>query len=120
MAAVVKALPGRYAKFLTAAAGIGIVYAQNQFGASNQWVQLAVAVAAALGVLAVPNPPPAVVVPGVQGVHALPIIPYEGPVSEEYVAALKDALKNITPGAGAPLNVTPGSAPPASVTPPVT
>ena len=66
---VAKGLPGRYAKFLTAAAGIGIVYAQNQFGASSQWVQLAVATAAALGVLAVPNtpapPPPLTLGPSV-------------------------------------------------------
>jgi hypothetical protein len=65
MAGISTALPGRYAKFLTAAAGIGIVYAQNQFGASNQWVQLAVAIGAALGVLAVPNTPaPVTLIPG--------------------------------------------------------
>jgi hypothetical protein len=85
------ALPGRYAKFLTAAAGIGIVYAQNQFGASNQWVQLAVAIGAALGVLAVPNTP-----------APLPPLTLVPPVA---------------PWPPAPL---PSGAPPASVTPPVT
>ena len=102
MAAVVKALPGRYAKFLTAAAGIGIVYAQNQFGASNQWVQLAVAIAAALGVLAVPNSPAAPAAP----TAILPTLP----INKDYEAALRAALANIEPA--------PGSAPPVSVTPP--
>jgi hypothetical protein len=61
-----KATIGRYAKFLTAAAGQALVYAQVTYGADNKWVQLATAAAAALAVFAVPNtakpaaaPPPA-------------------------------------------------------------
>jgi hypothetical protein len=50
-------LPGRYAKFLTALAGQALVYAQYTWGAGNKWVTAATALAAALGVLAVPNTP---------------------------------------------------------------
>jgi hypothetical protein len=53
----VKALPGRYAKFLTAVAGNALVYADVTYGATNRWVELATAAAVALGVLAVPNSP---------------------------------------------------------------
>jgi hypothetical protein len=56
----VRALPGRYAKFLTAVAGNALVYADVTYGATNRWVELATAAAVALGVLAVPNTPKAV------------------------------------------------------------
>lgn len=52
-----RTLPGRYAKFLTAVAGNALVYADVTYGATNRWVELATAAAAALGVLAVPNTP---------------------------------------------------------------
>ena len=113
MATIVKALPGRYAKFLTAAAGIGIVYAQNQFGASNQWVQLAVAVAAALGVLAVPNTPAASLLPAMD-LSTPGLVKFKGDISEEYVAALKAALgqRRIVPPSTALVD------PPSSASPP--
>jgi hypothetical protein len=57
MAAPIKTLPGRYAKFLTALAGNALVYADITYGATNKWVELATAAAVALGVLAVPNSP---------------------------------------------------------------
>lgn len=57
MAAPLKTLPGRYAKFLTALAGNALVYADITYGATNKWVELATAAAVALGVLAVPNSP---------------------------------------------------------------
>lgn len=46
---------GQYAKFFTAVAGQALAYVQYKYGGSNQWVDLAIAVAAALGVYAVPN-----------------------------------------------------------------
>ena len=57
MAAPLRTLPGRYAKFLTALAGNALVYADITYGATNRWVELATAAAVALGVLAVPNSP---------------------------------------------------------------
>ena len=48
-------IAGQYAKFLTAIAGQALVYAQLTYGGSNKWVTLATAVAAVLGVYAVPN-----------------------------------------------------------------
>jgi hypothetical protein len=57
--------PGRYAKFLTALAGQALVYAQYTYGAGNKWVTAATALAAALGVLAVPNTPAKPPVPAV-------------------------------------------------------
>ena len=53
----VKVLPGRYAKFLTAALGNALVFASVTYGSTNKWVELATAAAVALGVLAVPNTP---------------------------------------------------------------
>jgi hypothetical protein len=78
------------------------VYAQNQFGASNQWVQLAVAIAAALGVLAVPNTPAAPAPVGSLSIPGLGTV--KGPISAEYEMALRAALAGITP-------TPPGSAP---------
>ena len=52
-----KGLPARYAKFITAVVGQGLVFAQYEYGAGNKWVTLATACAGALGVLAVPNAP---------------------------------------------------------------
>ena len=52
---------GNYAKFLTGIAGQALTYASLYYG-TNHFVVLAVAVAAALGVYAIPNtpkPPPA-------------------------------------------------------------
>lgn len=57
MTAPLKALPGRYAKFLTALAGNALVYAAATYGRTNRWVELATAAAVAFGVLAVPNTP---------------------------------------------------------------
>ena len=55
-----KGLPARYAKFITAVVGQGLVFAQYEYGAGNKWVTLATACAGgALGVLAVPNAPKA-------------------------------------------------------------
>jgi len=55
--------PGMYAKFITAVLGQALSFASLYYGA-NHYVALAVAVAAALGVYAVPNqpkgPPPAI------------------------------------------------------------
>lgn len=53
----VPALAGRYAKFLTAAAGNALLFADITWGATNRWVELATAAAVALGVAAVPNTP---------------------------------------------------------------
>lgn len=54
---------GPYSKFVTGIAGQALTYATLYYG-GNKWVAAAVAVAAALGVYAVPNsspkaPPPA-------------------------------------------------------------
>lgn len=54
-----------YAKFITAAIGEGLAVAVALYGSGNHWVAVAIAVAGALGVYAVPNqgkppaPPPA-------------------------------------------------------------
>jgi len=53
---------GVYSKAITAAIGQGLAYATLYYG-DNKWVAIAVAVASALGVYAVPNaqkqaPPP--------------------------------------------------------------
>jgi hypothetical protein len=45
----------RYAKALTAAVGVGLTVAVAEFGATNKWVAIAIAVASAAGVYAVPN-----------------------------------------------------------------
>jgi hypothetical protein len=50
-------VPGVYAKFLTAIVGQGLVFVQYEYGSGNKWVTLATAVAAVLGVYAVPNTP---------------------------------------------------------------
>lgn len=59
---ILKGLPGRYAKFLTALIGFALIFAQTQYGPASKWVLAATSVAAALGVAGVPNvpkPPPA-------------------------------------------------------------
>lgn len=48
-------IPAQYAKFITAAVGLALQFALWKYGGGNQWVTLAVAVASALGVYAVPN-----------------------------------------------------------------
>lgn len=50
-------IPAQYAKFITAIIGQGLTYAQWRYGAGNEWVTLATAVAAVLGVYAIPNTP---------------------------------------------------------------
>ena len=45
---------GPYSKAVTAAIGLALAYATQHY-AANQWVAIAVAAAAALGVYAVPN-----------------------------------------------------------------
>ena len=45
----------QYAKFITALAGQGLTVAVALYGAGNKWVAVAIAVASALGVYAVPN-----------------------------------------------------------------
>lgn len=45
----------QYAKFLTALVGQGLTVAVALYGAGNKWVAVAIAVASALGVYAVPN-----------------------------------------------------------------
>ena len=45
---------GPYSKAVTAAVGLALAYATQHY-AANQWVAIAVAVASALGVYAVPN-----------------------------------------------------------------
>ena len=47
MTAPLAALPGRYAKFLTALAGNALVYADATYGSTNRWVELATAAAVA-------------------------------------------------------------------------
>lgn len=49
---------GPYSKAVTALIGIALAYATQHY-AANQWVAIAVSVAAALGVYAVPNTPKA-------------------------------------------------------------
>jgi hypothetical protein len=48
----------RYAKAITAAVGVGLTVAVAEWGATNKWVAIAIAVASALGVYAVPNAAP--------------------------------------------------------------
>jgi hypothetical protein len=48
---------GKYAKAITAVAGQALTYAALYYG-TNHWVALAVALASALGVYAVPNVKP--------------------------------------------------------------
>ena len=48
---------GRYSKAVTAVIGQALTYASLYYGGSK-WVAAAVAIAAALGVYAVPNKPP--------------------------------------------------------------
>ena len=45
---------GLYSKFITGVIGLALAYATQHY-AANQWVAIAVAVAAALGIYAVPN-----------------------------------------------------------------
>jgi hypothetical protein len=71
-ARTVKALPGRYAKFLTAVAGNALVYADITYGATNRWVELATAAAVALGVLAVPNTNRPLMLVGERGPEMVP------------------------------------------------
>jgi hypothetical protein len=47
---------GHYSKSVTAAIGVALTYATEHYG-TNHWVAAAVAIAAALGVYAVPNSP---------------------------------------------------------------
>ena len=54
----IKALPARYAKFLTSVAGQAVVYLQI-YGTSWHLVPAVTMIAAAAGVLAVPNAPKA-------------------------------------------------------------
>jgi hypothetical protein len=49
---------GKYSKFITAAVGQVLTYISLYYG-SEHWVAIVVAVAAALGVYAVPNTKPA-------------------------------------------------------------
>lgn len=49
----------QYSKFLTGIAGQALTYATLYYG-TNHYVALAVAIASALGVYAVPNKPPTV------------------------------------------------------------
>ena len=46
---------GKYAKFYFAVIGLGITVASVIYGPANHWVVIAVAVASAIGVYAVPN-----------------------------------------------------------------
>ena len=46
---------GKYAKSYVAAIGLGITVASVIYGPANHWVVIAVAVASAIGVYAVPN-----------------------------------------------------------------
>jgi hypothetical protein len=52
----VKISLGPYSKTVAAVIGVALAYATQHY-ATNQWVAIAVAVAAALGVYAVPNQP---------------------------------------------------------------
>lgn len=47
---------GQYSKFIVGIVGQGLTFAQLYYG-SNHYVALAVAIAAALGIYAVPNTP---------------------------------------------------------------
>jgi hypothetical protein len=64
MLARLGALPGQYAKFLTALVGAALVFAQVFYGSQTRWVVAVTLAVAALGVAAVPNvpkpPPPGV------------------------------------------------------------
>jgi hypothetical protein len=54
-------------------------------------------------------------------VPVAPVIPWTGPVSKEYEAALRAALANITPGAKPQADVSPSADPPMDhLAPPVT
>ena len=47
---------GPYSKAVTSAVGLALTFATQYYG-TNHWVSVAVAIAAALGVYAVPNAP---------------------------------------------------------------
>jgi hypothetical protein len=81
----VRALPGRYAKFLTAVAGNALVYADVTYGTTNRWVELATAAAVALGVLAVPNTPKAAVQVTLPAIKA----PSATEIGREVLAAIR-------------------------------
>ncbi len=57
-------LLGRYAKCITALAGAALEWSSQRYGATNQWVELAIMAAVATGVYAVPNIPPGPPPPG--------------------------------------------------------
>ena len=91
MTAPLAALPGRYAKFLTALAGNALVYANVTYGTANRWVELATAAAVALGVLAVPNAPaPPAVLPQGPAMITMPgtITPAEAEEIKRKLAAV--------------------------------
>lgn len=48
---------GPYSKFITSILGLALTYAVQYYG-QNHWVAIAVAIASALGVYAVPNSSP--------------------------------------------------------------
>lgn len=63
MSNLLQFLFGRSAKFVAALIGQALTFALAYYGHGNEWVTLAVAVAAALGVYAVPNTPASPAVP---------------------------------------------------------
>ena len=90
---------GQYAKFFTALAGQGLVYAQYEYGSGNKWVTLATAAAAALGVYAVPNTPKAPAPPpALAGLTASTLT--QPPLSDAEVAELKQELAERLPAPG--------------------